>query len=123
MSAVEQRGAEERETEQPQAKRQKLEITDDKNGATEQIFQEQAMDVEPQLDSITVTEAAAAEETEISGVPIVEALLPPSRVLLGKSPASHAQETSTGHTLEFDVGITEYISNDLPPVHAIIKQR
>ena len=53
-----------------------------------------------------------------------ENLLPPSRVLLGDPPASYVKETaSSGHTLEFDVGISEYISKDLPPMHAIIKQR
>ncbi|EJD01227.1 tRNA pseudouridine synthase D [Fomitiporia mediterranea MF3/22] len=81
------------------------------------------MDVEAQLEPVTVTEAAAAEEAEVSGTAVVEALLPPSRALLGPPPASHTQGSFSGHTLEYDVGISEYISKDLPPIHAIIKQR
>ena len=57
-------------------------------------------------------------EEEATSVP--ETLLPPSRILLGTRPG---QPTSIGHTEEYDVGISEYISKDLPPIHAIIKQR
>ena len=59
-----------------------------------------------------------------SGGNSAENLLPPSRVLLGDPPVADLKEAaSSGHTLEFDVGISEYISKDLPPMHAIIKQR
>ena len=111
--------------EEPQAKRQKLDddASVNKNVSADVTSRENPMDMEMQPDSITVTEAAAAEEVEISSASLVGTLLPPSRVLLGKPPSSHAQESSTGHTLEYDVGISEYISKDLPPIHAIIKQR
>ncbi|KAI5125015.1 hypothetical protein M0805_007439 [Coniferiporia weirii] len=79
------------------------------------------MDIEqPTAAIITASSEETGDSVEAT---VFETLLPPSRVLLGAPPASHAQETSTGHTLEFDVGISEYISKDLPPVHAIIKQR
>ncbi|KAL5527594.1 hypothetical protein ACEPAG_6395 [Sanghuangporus baumii] len=116
----------------PQVKRQKLDTSEIENGSADadMISQEPVpMDVEPKLDSITVTESAAVasapadEETDLLNSSVAETLLPPSRVLLGKPPTSHAQESSTGHTLEYDVGISEYISKDLPPIHAIIKQR
>ncbi|KAL5487840.1 PUS7 [Sanghuangporus weigelae] len=118
--------------ESPQAKRQKLDTPEIANGSADadMISQEPVpMDVEPKLDSITVTESAAvvsAPADEEMGIPdssVSETLLPPSRVLLGKPPTSYAQESPTGHTLEYDVGISEYISKDLPPIHAIIKQR
>jgi len=67
--------------------------------------------------------------TELDGNHIVskssqaeESILPPSHVLLGLSPPS---TTSSGlrQLLECDVGISEYISRDLPPIRGIIKQR
>ncbi|OCB90878.1 tRNA pseudouridine synthase D [Sanghuangporus baumii] len=121
--------------EKPREKRQKLDTSETANGSADadMISQEQLeaepMDVEPKLDAIAVTEVAAVatatpdEETELPDSSMAETLLPPSRILLGKPPTSHAQESSTGHTLEYDVGISEYISKDLPPIHAIIKQR
>ncbi len=47
--------------------------------------------------------------------------LPPSRALLGEPP--NARDPDSPHFEEFDVGISEYISKGLPPIHAIIKQR
>ena len=52
-----------------------------------------------------------------------ESLLPPSRVLLGQDASWKGTASANGHFGEFDVGISEYISGDLPPIHAIIKQR
>lgn len=51
-----------------------------------------------------------------------EAILPPSHVLLG---LGSPQTTSDGlrQLLECDVGISEYITRDLPPMRGIIKQR
>lgn len=51
-----------------------------------------------------------------------ESILPPSHILLGLSSPS---TTSGGprQLLECDVGISEYISRDLPPIRGIIKQR
>lgn len=51
-----------------------------------------------------------------------EPILPPSHILLG---VGSPQTTSDGlrQLLECDVGISEYISRDLPPISGIIKQR
>ena len=121
-SAPEGNSANNNNPDEPQAKRQKLDTHDVKEneGLT---TPERVNDVQPQLASVTVTQTSGAQEAEISDISITETLLPPSRVLLGKPPSSHAQESSLGHTLEYDVGISEYISKDLPPIHAIIKQR
>ena len=48
-----------------------------------------------------------------------QSLLPPSRKLL----AIPERQSDYNHTEELDVGISEYLSHDLPPIHAIIKQR
>lgn len=92
-------------------KRQKLEISDDPEHTT--------------VDSGHTMEGVEQAESQIEAhktdAALGESLLPPSRVLLGESPVSLA--ASAGHTLEFDVGISEYISKDLSPIHAIIKQR
>lgn len=53
----------------------------------------------------------------------VENLLPPSRSLLGASLPDNTAESLSHRTVEFDVGISEYVSRDLPPIHGIIKQR
>ena len=133
-AAIEERDQDIDGVEMPQAKRQRLDDAENANDSTilDVTPEEPEVDVmmrnEPEADSITMTESAAAativdEEAEMSSTSMVETLLPPSRVLLGKLPASHAHESTTGHTLEYDVGISEYISKDLPPIHAIIKQR
>ena len=49
-------------------------------------------------------------------------ILPPSHVLLGDQ-LSSSSSCTTRQLLESDVGITEYISRDIPPVWGIIKQR
>lgn len=49
----------------------------------------------------------------------VNNLLPPSITLLGR----HMQEDYVFQGSEKDVGITEYISHDIPSIDGIIKQR
>ncbi|KAI9574709.1 tRNA pseudouridine synthase D [Boletus coccyginus] len=51
-----------------------------------------------------------------------ESILPPSHILLGLSSPSTASG-GPRQLLECDVGISEYISRDLPPIRGIIKQR
>ncbi|KAH8118315.1 tRNA pseudouridine synthase D [Phellopilus nigrolimitatus] len=123
MSSTQDRvtNSDEVDSEEPQAKRLKLDVPDAQNVLPEQISSEQSMDVEQTPEA--ATETALDQAAEPAKITSFETLLPPSRVLLGTPPASHAQETSAGHTLEFDVGISEYISKDLPSIHAIIKQR
>ena len=48
-------------------------------------------------------------------------LLPPSRALLGLP--TNEDETEVHNTVEVDVGISQYVGNDVPPIHGIIKQR
>lgn len=95
---------------QPQAKRQKIEDSD--NGGPQQVDDENK--------PTTSVEGRSSEE-ETSNTFGTETLLPPSRSLLGAPRETRA--LAEGHTHEFDVGISEYISKDLPPIHAIIKQR
>ncbi|KAF8138435.1 tRNA pseudouridine synthase D [Boletus edulis] len=70
-------------------------------------------------DNHTVSESLQAEHESQEAQ---ESILPPSHVLLGLSPP---QTTSGGlrQLLERDVGISEYITRDLPPIRGIIKQR
>ena len=64
----------------------------------------------------------ALSAPESTGQVTVEALIPPSRALLGDI-AKASEVSSAGHIQELDVGISEYVSKDLPSIHAIIKQR
>lgn len=82
------------------AKRIKLD-TEDKDATTSQ-----PMEVEP---------SSSKDDKRVSGN------LPPSRALLGEPP--NPRDPDSPHFEEFDVGISEYISKGLPPIHAIIKQR
>ena len=102
----------------PEAKRQKLDDNSEPVPQEAEVAEESdktsAVEVKEKTNESNV-------EDDISALPNFETLLPPSRSLLGASRNSLAK--SEGHTLEFDVGISEYISKDLPPMHAIIKQR
>lgn len=92
----------------PQPKRQRVEL-------------EEASD---EIDAATPAHEAAANiaqgliQNEDQNA--MESLAPPSRALLGDF---LTDMSATGHTQEFDVGISEYVSKDLLPIHAIIKQR
>ena len=82
----------------------------------------------PKLDSdVQQNNEEGAEKTGVDAAraaqEVFENLLPPSRVLLGEDPLPEGKRIDHGHFGEFDVGISEYISRGLPPVHAIIKQR
>lgn len=65
-------------------------------------------------DASTIDDEPAADEKQ------TETILPPSIALLGRSRSTNSPSQ---HTEERDVGISEYLSKDLPPIHAIIKQR
>lgn len=52
-----------------------------------------------------------------------ENFLPPSHVLLGKQPAKESVDVNFPRVTELDVGISEYVSHDVPPMHGVIKQR
>lgn len=94
--------------EKPSAKRAKL---DHHEG---DLDEDSAMAVDIQTTVLPIDSAAT---------PPGQSALPPSRTLLGESHVKLSDKNTTGHTLEFDVGISEYISKSLPPIHAIIKQR
>ena len=96
----------------PQAKRQRVE--DAGLGAHSDKRPEAPLpDVEADAQVFTQNESQKAE-----------ALVPPSRALLGDIQRQLDEPSSTSwHTQEIDVGISEYVSKDLPPIHAIIKQR
>jgi tRNA pseudouridine13 synthase len=66
--------------------------------------------------TITPTETIAATLSEH------DTILPPSHALLGiPSPEMKGEENL--RILESDVGISEYISRDIPQIQGIIKQR
>ena len=52
-----------------------------------------------------------------------ENLLPPSHVLLGTSEPTFTPDATMYRILEADVGISEYISRDVPKISGNIKQR
>ena len=98
----------ESEQNEPLAKKQKLTHTQDESEeSSSMIVDEQS-------------KTAASIDTDVAPS---KSFLPPSRALLGESRVKFDERSTVGHTLEFDVGISEYISKDLPPIHAIIKQR
>lgn len=92
--------------EERSAKRIKLDTTTE-----ESVTPTQPMEVEPVEPSTSKPE----DDKRVSGN------LPPSRSLLGELPKP--RESGSPFFEEFDVGISEYISKGLPPIHAIIKQR
>lgn len=56
-----------------------------------------------------------------SAVAAAESVLPPSHTLLGIAPTFSSN--GLRQVLQTDVGISEYISRDVPPISGIIKQR
>lgn len=50
-------------------------------------------------------------------------LLPPSHALLGVPEHEESDEDGFVQMLETDVGISQYVGRDVPPVRAVIKQR
>lgn len=70
-------------------------------------------------DTHVVSESSQAEHESNKAE---QSILPPSHVLLG---LGSPQTTSDGlrQLLECDVGISEYITRDIPPISGIIKQR
>ena len=57
--------------------------------------------------------------TEVAKVP----LLPPSHALLGVARQGEPDEDGFIQMFETDVGISEYVGRDIPPIGAVIKQR
>lgn len=72
-----------------------------------------------------VTEAEVKKSQAESGNPryILEDLLPPSRALLPSAKLVERPADQANLTFEADVGIIEYVSNGVPPIQGIIKQR
>ena len=66
-----------------------------------------------------IDDSQAQKSAEVVKAP----LLPPSHALLGAP--RHAEPDEDGFTqmLETDVGISEYVGRDIPPIQAVIKQR
>ena len=113
-----ERGAD--DIEFPQAKRQKL---DGYPKGKERDEDNTTNRHEPILTGNGQVDSAVEADALMGRYGHVEVLVPPSRALLGERPTSTLNGSSEAHLSEFDVGISEYISKDLPPIHAIIKQR
>lgn len=77
--------------------------------------------------SVAATESKddhVAEDSETAQPKYVnEDLLPPSRALLPSAKLSDRPSDQQNLTFEADVGISEYVSSDVPPIQGIIKQR
>ncbi|KAG2367275.1 tRNA pseudouridine synthase D [Suillus spraguei] len=74
-------------------------------------------------DTSPLTSAALAitDSKEGSSAITTESVLPPSHTLLGIAPTFSSN--GLRQVLQTDVGISEYISRDVPPISGIIKQR
>lgn len=64
---------------------------------------------------------AAGDSKESTSAVAAESVLPPSHALLGIAPTFSSN--GLRQVLQTDVGISEYISRDVPPISGIIKQR
>ena len=62
-------------------------------------------------------------QTQISSEVAKVPLLPPSHALLGITRDGGPDGDGFTQMLETDVGISEYVGRDIPPIHAVIKQR
>jgi tRNA pseudouridine13 synthase len=74
-------------------------------------------------DTMMETEAKREEQEWVKSGFIIEDLLPPSRSLLPAAKLVERPANQLNLTFESDVGITEYVSSDVPPIRGIIKQR
>lgn len=74
---------------------------------------------EPPTKRQKVYESNVQNSTEVVKAP----LLPPSHALLGVTRHGKADEDGFTQMLETDVGISEYVGRDIPPIRAVIKQR
>jgi hypothetical protein len=87
----------------------------------------EALSSELSTDSELVTEAQAKNELThdlpTGSKDAIEDLLPSSRALLPSARLVERPADQANLTFEADVGITEYVSQDVPPIHGIIKQR
>ena len=101
-------------SDEPDAKRTRLEGSEDAAG-----------DVTMSTDSaVAVVNIADLEEQENMDVDEKEeGLLPPSHALLDTRPPVYGPDGSMQQIMETDVGISEYIGFDVPKIEGIIKQR
>jgi tRNA pseudouridine13 synthase len=98
---------------EPAAKRVKTEDGD--NGVAEDF-------IDADTDPIAVA-PISLEADQSKPKYIVEDLLPPSRSLLSSQDLYERPADRVNFTMEADVGITEYVGRDVPPIQGIIKQR
>ena len=78
---------------------------------------------EPQNDADVAMTDAPAADASTPAEKVVESLLPPSHALLGAPSPVYTEDGSMQRIMETDVGISEYIGHDVPPIQGIIKQR
>lgn len=62
-------------------------------------------------------------QTQSSSEVVMAPLLPPSHALLGITRDGEPGGDGFTQMLETDVGISEYVGRDIPPIQAVIKQR
>ena len=73
------------------------------------------------VDTSPLMKAALVAADSKDDSPSTESVLPPSHTLLGIVPTFSSD--GLRQVLQTDVGISEYISRDVPPISGIIKQR
>lgn len=77
---------------------------------------------DPSLTGVDETNEASTTTSTDTSCTDPSCILPPSHVLL-RNRLSSPSSCTTRQLLESDVGITEYVSRDVPPICGIIKQR
>jgi tRNA pseudouridine13 synthase len=71
----------------------------------------------------TTAAAALPAATEDAAKPAASSVLPPSHTLLSAPRHVGSTEGPELRIMETDVGISEYVGHDIPPIQGIIKQR
>jgi len=91
-------------TEEPPSKKLKVDAATDESKSA------------PDLSATAVSSDSATEAPK-------ETILPPSHSLLGTAPPLHDGSGAIIRLMESDVGISEYIANNVSKINGIIKQR
>lgn len=104
-------------TEEPNAKRTRLDAQDADGDVTMNTEAEVAVVSVADLEEEDYEQGSSSANTE------PESLLPPSHSLLNAPPPVFGPDGAMQRIMETDVGISEYIGHDVPAIEGIIKQR
>lgn len=102
--------------EEPTAKRTRLDGIEDADGDV-------PMNGDREVAVIDISELEEQDAIDNATNQERESMLPPSHALLNAPPPVYGPDGSMQQIMETDVGISEYIGHDVPPIEGIIKQR